>query len=134
MTYTELKAKHSKEFGELEGIFWAFSDKQFHEGMEKIGLEPGQLDKIMRLPGGGFILKAQEWAFDALFERHTAEREAFLAEPENLYKALVYELNNHEYGYTHDESDALCALGFEPDEIAADILQRAKSFVLSQDY
>jgi hypothetical protein len=35
----------------------------------------------------------------------------------NLESALRYELNNHEYIYTHDPSDALSALGLDLDTL-----------------
>ena len=45
MTYEEYKTKRQKEFNELP-IFYAFSDKQFIEQMEKRGLTIADTVKI----------------------------------------------------------------------------------------
>ena len=45
MTYRELKQKHREEINAFPFMF-AFSNKQFIEGMAKLGLEPGDTDKI----------------------------------------------------------------------------------------
>lgn len=56
-SYRELRDRQQKEFNELP-LGFAFSDKQFDEMMGKWGLDPEKdLDKIYRIPGGGFIQK-----------------------------------------------------------------------------
>ena len=56
-SYRELRDRQQKEFNELP-LGFSFSDKQFDEMMKKWGLDPEKdLDKIYRIPGGGFIQK-----------------------------------------------------------------------------
>lgn len=125
MTHAGLKAKHSKEFGELEGIFFAFSNEQFIEGMEKIGLKKEDTHEICSLGAGGYMLKSQKEAFKAMLDRHDAERKAFRKDQKNLFDALVYELNNHEYCITYDVMPALDALGLTREEVDPAMLKRA---------
>lgn len=55
--YQELSEKHQKEFNKLP-LGFAYSDKQFKEVMTRWGLDPKKdLDKLVRIPGGGFIQK-----------------------------------------------------------------------------
>ena len=125
MTHSELKAKHSREFGELKGIFFAFSTEQFIEGMEKIGLKKEDTHEICSLGAGGYMLKSQKTAFKEMLDRHDAERKAFRKDQKNLFDALVYELKNHEYCITYDVSDALDALGLNREDIDPKMLKRA---------
>lgn len=55
--YQALSEKHQREFNKLP-LGFAYSDKQFNEMMLKWGLHPKKdLDKLIRIPGGGFIQK-----------------------------------------------------------------------------
>lgn len=113
----------SKEFNELP-LGFAFSDKQFDEMMGKWGLDPEKdLDKIYRIPGGGFIQKKDHKHFHEVLDRHNAEMEAAKAADEDgtgfLYQMFKYELDNHEYGYTGDLEDTLDCLGLTWEELKA---------------
>ena len=56
-TYKAMKDVHQKEVSDFP-MFFAFSDKQFNEGMEKLGLKPSETDKIYRFGGtGGYYRK-----------------------------------------------------------------------------
>ena len=122
-SYRELRDRQQKEFNELP-LGFAFSDKQFDEMMEKWGLDPEKdLDKIYRVPGGGFIQKKDHEHFHEVLDRHNAEMEAAKAADEDgtgfLYQMFKYELDNHEYGYTGDFEDTLDSLGLTWEEVAA---------------
>lgn len=122
-SYRELRDRQQKEFNELP-LGFAFSDKQFDEMMEKWGLDPEKdLDKIYRVPGGGFIQKKDHEHFHEVLDRHNVEMEAAKAADEDgtgfLYQMFKYELDNHEYGYTGDFEDALDSLGLTWEEVAA---------------
>ena len=54
--YAELREKHQKEFDKFPMKF-AFSDKQFKEAMESLGLTENDTDKIIGIGAGGFIRK-----------------------------------------------------------------------------
>lgn len=126
-TYQALKDAQREELNSFKGMFFAFSNRQFDEGMTKLGLDP-QIDqnKICRIGSGGFMLKEQSKPFAEMFARHTQEKKNFLAVPNQLLDALVYELDNHEYGYTGDITDALEALNLKQSEIPKSILATAK--------
>ena len=101
-SYRELRDRQQKEFNELP-LGFAFSDKQFDEMMEKWGLDPEKdLDKIYRVPGGGFIQKKDHEHFHEVLDRHNVEMEAAKAAGEDgtgfLYQMFKYELDN-QYGY-----------------------------------
>ena len=51
--YAELKRRQQAEFSAFPMQF-AFSDRQFAEGMAALGLEPTDTDKVYKAPGGGF--------------------------------------------------------------------------------
>ena len=126
-SYQDLKRTHAEELNAFEGIFFAFSDEQFTEGMAKIGYtdQENLKDKILSLGAGGYIRKDRSAAFGAMFDRHAEERKQIKAEEKILLEALTYELQNHEYCITGDTSDALNALGYTREEIPADILRKA---------
>lgn len=122
-SYRELRDRQQKEFNELP-LGFAFSDKQFDEMMKKWGLDPEKdLDKIYRIPGGGFIQKKDHKRFREVLDRHNTEMEAAKAADEDgtgfLYQMFKYELDNHEYGYTGDFEDTLDSLGLTWEDVAA---------------
>lgn len=125
-SYTQQKERHQDEFGKLEGIFYAFNNEQFKEGMEKVGLTEKDVSKIYSMGGtGGYIKKENMQALKDLWARHEKERTELKANNKELFNALVYELKNHEYGYTGDYSDALDALGLDYETLDKVLLKRA---------
>lgn len=126
-TYTQQKQRHSDEFSNMPGLFFAFSNQQLHEGLEKIGLAPCQesYPLITSIGAGGYLLKEKIKDFEALLDRHAAERAALRKDRKELLAALIYELNNHEYCYTGDPTDALAALDLTRETVPADILKEA---------
>ena len=126
-TYCDLKQSHSKDVSNFKGIFWAFSNKQFDEGMDKIGLNPDDTAKIYSIGGGGYILKERMQDFKDMLKRHEEKRKILKTDKKLLLNALIYELNNHEYCITYDISDALNALGLKKEDIDPAILKKACS-------
>lgn len=124
-TYQALKARHSDELNKFEGIFFAFSNDQFKEGMEKIGLTVADTSKIFSLGAGGYILKNKSADFNAMFKRHAEEKRQRKQEEKFLLDALAYELRNHEYCITYDPSDALDALGLSKEDVDPKIMKQA---------
>ena len=124
-TYTELKARHSKELNDFQGIFFAFSNDQFEKGMTKVGLKPDETKSLFSLGSGGYILKTRSKAFSEMFKRHEKERKERNKEEKFLIQSLVYELSNHEYGYTGDPQDAIESIGFTIETIDKKVLKKA---------
>ena len=129
-SYQEQKKRQSDEANEFKGIFFAFSDKQFKEGMQSIGLEKTQKDKIFSLGGGGFILKEKSKPFHTLLSRHSQERKQRQKDEKFLLKSLVYELCNHEYCITYDVTETLEALELTEETVNKGILKKACKIAL----
>ncbi len=124
-TYTELKKRHAEDLNNFKGIFFAFSNEQFREGMKKIELMPDDTKKICSLGAGGYILKEKSKSFSDMFKRHREEMKQKQEDEFFLFSALVYELQNHEYGYTYDPTAALDSLGLTADKIKPELLKKA---------
>ena len=119
-----MRNRQQKEVNALPMRF-AFSQEQFHEVMKEWGLNPKKdLDKIARIPWGGFIQKKDTPLIHETFARHHRELQAAVdADPtgEGFIKDMfLYELENHEYIYTGTAEDALDSLGFSFEDVAAD--------------
>lgn len=117
--YLELKNKHQQEVNDFP-MFFAFSDKQFEEGMKRFGLKPTDTDKIYKLSGtGGFYRRTDAQALHDMFSRHSQEMtDAISKDDEFVYNMFLYELANHEYCITYDLEPTLCACGL--DEVSRD--------------
>ena len=124
-TYQELKARQAKELNNFKGIFFAYSNEQLKEGMEKVGLTMEDTKQIYSLGAGGYILKDRSKEFHAMFERHNKEKKERIKEEKFLFDSLVYELQNHEFCITGDVSEALEALGYNKKDIDSKILKKA---------
>ena len=114
-SYRELRDRQQKEFDELP-LGFAFSMEQFRGMMEEWGLDPEKdQDKLYRIPGGGFIQRKDHKHFHEVVDRHAAELEAAKQSDTDgtgfLYQMFLFELDNHEYGYTGEYEDALESLG-----------------------
>ena len=81
-------------------------------------------DKIIGIPGGGFIRKSDKKAFIELFSRREKAVEAAIAEDVDgsgfVCDMFRYELANHEYIITYSLEETLDALGYSEEEVAAD--------------
>ena len=123
--YAELRQRQQKEFDALP-LGFAFSQKQFNEMMEGWGLDPEKdRDKILRIPGGGYVQKKDADLLHQTVERHDTEMAAAIAEDKTgegfIYEMFLYELDNHEYGYTRDTEDTLDALGYTAEQVLNDL-------------
>lgn len=119
--YAELRERQQEEFNALP-LGFAFSREQFDEMMQEWGLDPEKdLDKLLRIPGGGYIQKKDADLLHQTKERHDAEMAAAIAEDKTgegfIYEMFLYELDNHEYGYTRDTEDTLDTLGYTAEEV-----------------
>lgn len=131
MKYSDLKNKQAKELNEFP-MFFAFSQKQFDEGMIKLGVT--NIDELISINGtGGYIKKVDESKLDELFKRHQTELTNAYEDDVFLIEAYRYELANHEYGYTGDPSDAINAIGLNTDnKHVFDCLQIAKQKAMKE--
>lgn len=118
--YLELKKKHENEINAFPMAF-AFNSEQFAEGMCQLGLSPTETNKIEFFGGGGFYRKTDEKRLYEMFDRHNKEIEDAIAADATgqgfIYKMFLYELCNHEYGYTRDVEETLDSLGLTEEDV-----------------
>ena len=127
-SYLALNAETRKEL-EAFPVQFAFNIKQFEEGMKALGLTKDDTDKIVSIPGGGFVRKTDAGAFMDLFKRHREKHLAAIAADTEgtgyIYEMFDYELGNHEYSYTYDPKPALTALGLTLQQVKANPIMLA---------
>lgn len=51
------KQEKKNPFDNFEGLFFAFNNEQFKEGMEKVGLDPNNKEEIRSIGAGGYVRK-----------------------------------------------------------------------------
>lgn len=126
--YAEFMSKQEKEFNDFtnEHMFFAFNQKQFDEGMAKLGLKPTDTDKIYSGFAGGFYKKEDASKIDAIFKKQRQELKDMLKDEDFAYDAFYSELANHEYCITYDPDEAFSALGVTAKKVSSDdILSKA---------
>ncbi|WPJ30553.1 hypothetical protein [Pseudoalteromonas phage vB_PalP_Y7] len=93
---------------EKYGVFFAYSKKQFDEGVLKIKLDAGQ--KMVNVGSGMFCEKSKTTSFlnelEAIFEQNKKD----LLEKVGAESIIKYELENHESYYTGCTDSACDAL------------------------
>lgn len=119
--YAELRKRQQDEFNAVP-LGFAFGNKQFEEMMKKWGLDPDKdLDKIYSVGFGGYIQRKDAELLHETRKRHDAEMEAAIEEDKTgegfIYEMFLYELDNHEFGFTGDTEDTLDALGYTAEEV-----------------
>lgn len=121
MKYMELKNRFEKEYNDFskENIIWAFSDEQLNEALKERGLTLKQFKELYsRFYAGGAILNSSVSDYEAMSNKHYDELHYNLRNDSDFaYEAFRYELANHEYCITCDETPALRALCLTVDDI-----------------
>lgn len=115
-SYKEMKKDHQKETNAFPMCF-AFSDKQFVEGMKKLGLNPEDTDKVYSLGSGGFYRRTDAETLYEMFERHENDLRSGMQDKGFAFEAFSYELRNHEFVVTGSVTDALDALDLTYDDV-----------------
>ena len=117
--YLETKKKNEELMNKtFEGtVFFAFSDKQFEEGMKKIGAKDSS--ELYKLGCGGFYKKTDSEKIHQMYVDMEANEAKALEEggEEYAYQMFACELADHEFDYTMEIEDTLDALAYEPEEI-----------------
>lgn len=122
--YAEMSNRHQAAVNALP-LRFAFSDEQFERAMAELGLKPTDTDKIYKLGvGGGFYRKTDAELVRKTFEDNSNELEEAIAADKTgegfIYEMFLYELRNHEYGYTGETEDTLDALGYGTEDLEKD--------------
>jgi hypothetical protein len=139
MNYQELKKKIQDRYNKFfeENGFFAFDNKQFEEGKEKIKT-PDNAD-ILNIGAGGYIKKSSREEYSNLIKETSKQESDWLQDHENLKQALMYELANHEYHINEDIEDTLDALslpeGYWQNPININLLTSVvKEYMKRHDY
>lgn len=126
-TYEEMRNRHQKEFNAFP-CFFAFDNKQFDEGMKKLGVESKQ--EIYSGGNGMYYRKADSPKLMEMMDRFDREQTEAYKDDNFLKNAMVYELGNHEFCITLDPEPTMEALGMKlkdlKDERVNRIFQQAK--------
>lgn len=131
-TYQDMRIAQQTEFNNFP-LFAAFNAKQFEEGMHGLGLAPNDINAIAGVGFGCFVRKADKDRLTEMQERHYTELKDSLRNPDFAKSAFLYELSNHEYGYTGDISPALGALGLSASDFEANpILGKALAAAIKE--
>jgi hypothetical protein len=113
--YDILKEKHQKRINALP-LKFAFSNEQFKEAMQELGLTENDTDKIISIGCSGFIRKTDKKLVEETFKENKKELEQAIKEDStgnDFIKDMFYsELVNHEFGYTEELEETLEALGY----------------------
>ena len=118
--YEEIKNKHQKRVNDFP-LGFAFSNQQFKDMMEKWGLKETDTDKIYSIGGGGFIRKNDLEEYNKMWTEIRKEEKDLIEQDKTgegyIKDMFLYELENHEYGYTHELEDTLDALELTYDQV-----------------
>lgn len=106
MTYQEIKKQTQDNLTtifEKHGVFFAFSNEQFKEGMQKYPVEEGE--KYSAIGAGGYLPAKNKAKFKIAFEQLLKdERKALKTAKIETENAIRYELSNYECYYSDDIS------------------------------
>lgn len=119
-TYADMEKAHQEDVNNFPMVymFGPKTDKEILECISKIGAK--SLDECMGNGAGGLILKSDKQRYLDMFRRHNQERQLFSSTDEGLYRMILSEMYNHEYGYTTDPEDTLMALGKDFSDLETD--------------
>lgn len=122
ITYREMKEEQQTRVNDFlsKYAFFAFSEKQFSEGLKKLNIPADASGVLVSIGAGGYMLKDHAAEYKALAEGIAQERREAAREPEFAFQMFRDELADHEYCFTGRASDALAALGYDLDDINAD--------------
>lgn len=118
--YQELEDRQQKEFDAFP-CFFAFDQKQFDEGMKKLGLKRRDTKLIYHGIGGMYYRKSDSPKLKELMDRHERERQEAIAGDSTgegyILDMFRTELANHEFGYTYELRETLDCLGLTIDQV-----------------
>ena len=115
MKYKDYKEKRQAEINALP-IFFAFSNEQFDKAMSERGLSSDNkedLEKIAKIPGGGFCLKNDLPKIKECFENDPLEK--LMKGKIFAEEAFLYEMWNHEYAINWQGDWDVCSVFYHCD-------------------
>lgn len=124
--YRMQEAEHQRRVNDFLGkyAFFAFDEKQFNEGLAKLGIAPGTEGALVSIPGGGYLLADKGQELKDLLRKNSQERADAIRDTDTgaqfAYDMFRAALNDTEYSYSEDEEDALQRLGYSMQDIESD--------------
>lgn len=82
-------------------LFWSMTEEEITARIKKIGAT--KKSDLIDIGAGFYIHKNSEEAFLEMCKRHNTELSEFLADDDNLFNAIRYEMYQHEYAYAEDD-------------------------------
>ena len=126
-----------EDFNKLP-IYWAFGDQQFQELLKKLNLKdtPEDLKQLVNVGYGGIMRKCDLSLLECHNNTFSSKKLNFwLFHNFNFaYTAFIYEMENHEFGYTYEIDDTLEALGLSLEDISKNALLRLAYLRARKDY
>jgi hypothetical protein len=110
----KLKATKQKQVDTLLTechIFFAFSNEQLAQGIEKTKPFLSEGEKIVSIGAGGYMPKSNVDKFTNGIEAINKEYKNAIKDNKLRAREILYALNNHECFYSGDIDDALYSLG-----------------------
>lgn len=112
--YKKIKEKHQEEANRFP-MYWAFGDNQWKDLLNKLNLtEEEAQEKLILGPAGSLMFKEDVSKFTKMMENHYNEIQNEISKDKDgttfIKDMFIYELINHEYGYTRDLTDTLESL------------------------
>ena len=112
--YLTLKKKHEKEINKFPLMF-AFDEEQLNDGLKKLNTTRENLRSI----GAGRCLKSEDvknWQ-NLLLKQSKEHKDAYTKNKVYAYEMFKYELGNHEFIITYDETDTLNSLNLTSEDL-----------------
>ena len=135
--YKLMKERHQKEVNELPYMF-AFSNEQFKRGLEKLGLNENEMDKLIYLGDNTYLKRTDLPKVEEVNKRHKEELEreikADIVGDKFIKDMFLCEMNNHEYGYTNEIEPILEALHITDYDLRKNENLRNGLMLAKQDY
>lgn len=121
-SYRQMKDRHQAEVNALPLAF-AFSREQYRRKLAQWGIteEEAEAGAVIGIGGGGFIRSSDREIVFGTLDRIQDETDAAIAADTTgegfVYEMFFYELNNHEFRYTHSAEETLDALSITEEEL-----------------
>jgi len=112
-SYRELLERQNAEINKMN-FFFAFGQTQFDKMLR---IKGWKMEELQDVGSGMYVRRADMPLWIELESRHREELFNALGDEEFAIQALVYELENHEYGVTDDVTDTLDALAISQSDL-----------------
>lgn len=118
MKYREFREYWQKEFEKLP-VKYAFNQKQLEKAMNELGLDvKTDMDKVISIFGAGDIWRKDDVEkYNEFSRKESEQRNELMKDKEFVKDMFLYEMGNHEYGYTLDSQDVIEACGLTMTEV-----------------